>query len=402
MAGSVSGERIEKDIATLVGFGTRNTCSTKIAGARDFIKKSFEDAALRTVTDSFEAPMCSPSATRESVVGVLSGAHPDRLILIGAHYDSRSTERNDGSMDGPGANDSGSQTALLLEVARALAGKKFDATIAFASFAGEEQGLLGSTSVSKHLAALFPGAKLEAMLDCDIVGGDKAANDAASLQQFRLYSPGTPRETGADTPEGTADNTSPSRLLMRFVGASAKTYAPDMTMVPKLREDRPGRGSDHKPFIDLGLPAVRFIETNETLAHQHTGDDTIANMTPAYTARVARVVAATASSLARGPRAPTSLVASGNSKSIALKWDGALVDHFTVHVRSITSVTTSETKRIDGEAHEATISPGVTGPVFVTIAAGDAVGHESMLAWPEWRCDDAACTAPSADITAKR
>jgi Zn-dependent M28 family amino/carboxypeptidase len=343
--------------------------------------------------------MCAPPATRESVLGILQGAHPERLIIVGAHYDSRSTERNDGAMDAPGANDSGSQTALLLEIARALAGKKFDATIAFAAFAGEEQGLLGSTSVSKHLAALFPGAKLEAMLDCDIVGGDKAANDAVALQQFRLYSPGVPRETGADTPDGTADNSSPSRLLMRYVGMAAKTYSADMTMIPKLREDRPGRGSDHKPFIDLGLPGVRFIETNETLAHQHSPDDTIANMTPAYTTRMARVVAATTASLARAPKAPA-IVANGSAKSIALDWVSGPADHFTIHVRAVTSVVTSETKRIDGSLREVTIQPNVGGPVFVTIAANDAAGHESMLA-PEWRCEGT-CVGPSTNVTAKR
>src|SRR5205823_1873456 len=87
MTTSVSGDRIDKDLATLVGFGTRNTCSAKIAGARDFIKKSFEDAGLVVVTDSFEAAMCAPPVTRESVIGIAKGAHPERLILVGAHYD---------------------------------------------------------------------------------------------------------------------------------------------------------------------------------------------------------------------------------------------------------------------------------------------------------------------------
>src|SRR5438874_2409684 len=83
------------------------------------------------------------------------------------------------------ANDSGSQTALVVEAARLMAGHAYEASVAFVAFAGEEQGLLGSKSIASHLSTLFPGATLEAMLDCDIVGGDKTANDDASLRHYR-------------------------------------------------------------------------------------------------------------------------------------------------------------------------------------------------------------------------
>src|SRR5262249_44052122 len=155
----------------------------------------------------------------------------------------------DGTSPAPGTNDSGSQTALVLEAARVLASVaqasgRFQATLVFVAFAGEEQGLVGSAALVKDLPALFPGARVEAMLNCDIVGGDNVANDAAALATFRLFSPGTPREIkGAD---GTADDVSPSRNLMRFVGQAAAVFVPAMTMVPRLREDRPGRGGDHE------------------------------------------------------------------------------------------------------------------------------------------------------------
>jgi hypothetical protein len=81
--------------------------------------------------------------------------HPNRLIVIGGHYDSRTTNNLDGVSPAPGANDSGSQTALVLEAARVMAGHVFDATVVFADWSGEEQGLLGSAAFVSALSELF-------------------------------------------------------------------------------------------------------------------------------------------------------------------------------------------------------------------------------------------------------
>jgi hypothetical protein len=71
-----------------------------------------------------------------------------------------------------------------------------------------------------------------------IVGGDNTVNNATALQQFRLFSPGTPREVSS-TPSGSTDDTSPSRGIMRQIGYWGGAYVPSMTMLPQLREDPP-------------------------------------------------------------------------------------------------------------------------------------------------------------------
>src|SRR5437763_6667384 len=112
--------------------------------------------------------------------------HPVQFIVIGGHYNSRTTNPLDAISPAPGANDSGSQTALVLEAARVMAGHRFDATVVFADWSGEEQGLLGSKYFVDHYLNYFPDGTLELNLNSDDVGADNVVNGATTLQQFDL------------------------------------------------------------------------------------------------------------------------------------------------------------------------------------------------------------------------
>jgi Zn-dependent M28 family amino/carboxypeptidase len=347
---------------------------------------------------------------RDDVVAVLPGAgHPSRVVVVGGHYDSRTLNVSDGASPAPGANDSGSQSAVVLELARVFAGHSFDATLVFVTFAGEEQGLVGSKALAANIGTVVPGAQVVAMLNCDIVGGDNTMNDAAALQQFRLYSPGTPREVGATTPDGTTDDTSPSRGLMRYVATWGSLYVPSMTIVPKLREDRPGRGGDHESFIANAYPGVRFIETNESPnagtvpSHQHSPNDLFMYVTPDYTARIAQIVAAVAASLARAPDAPAGITGGGTAAMPMLTWTApaiGAVDHYVVAARPVTENFYRTRVRVGASQTTSMVTPAGLGvdassPYFVSVAAVDAAGHESLFAYPEYRCDAGGCVVPA-------
>src|SRR5262249_56439847 len=88
------------------------------------------------------------------------------------------------------------------------------------------------------------GAKVVAMLNNDISGGDNVANTGDDFSAFRLYSAGTPRERTSRSEDGTTDNTSPARGLMRFIATFGVPNVAGFNMRPEPREDRPGRGSD--------------------------------------------------------------------------------------------------------------------------------------------------------------
>jgi acetylornithine deacetylase/succinyl-diaminopimelate desuccinylase-like protein len=423
MVAQVDSNRVATNIQTLAGFGTRNTCSDTsgatpgIGAARNWIQSQFAALpGLQVRLDPWTYTGCGSARTLHNVIAWIPGSgHPNRLIVIGGHYDSRNTNVTDGVGPAPGANDSGSQTALVLEAARVMAGHSFDATVVFAAWSGEEQGLLGSAAFVQNYRTYFPNGTLELNMTCDIVGGDNTVNNATALQQFRLFSPGTAREISANA-TGSTDDTSPSRGVMRHIGYWGGAYVPSMTMLPQLREDRPNRGSDHKSFIAQSVPGVRFIDVNENLNHQHTTDDLYTYVTPAFTARVTQVVVASASSLARAPGPPRNMVASRvSSSTVKLTWSapstGPAVNHYVISARAYTENFYRTRFSVAGNLTSAnatvTQNLGIPSgtPYYVSIAAVDAAGHESLYAYSEYRCNSSnTCSRPSdaLNVTATR
>src|SRR5437868_4866729 len=194
MLDRVDTNRISADIQTLVSFGTRNTCSDNsgaspgIGAARDWIRNrylSLPGLQVRLVPWTMEGCGDGTTRTLQNVIAWIPGrGHPNRLIVIGGHYDSRTTDPLDRISPAPGANDSGSQTALVLEAARVMAGHVFDATVVFADWSGEEQGLLGSKYFVQHYLNYFPNGTPEFYLNSDYVGGYIVVTIATTPQQL--------------------------------------------------------------------------------------------------------------------------------------------------------------------------------------------------------------------------
>jgi hypothetical protein len=435
---NVNSNNILNTVTTMQNFRTRQSCSGEpekghgVTAARDFLFKQYSAiSGLQVRLDQFSHPNCTSSPTY-NVIAWLPGKHPNRLVIIGGHYDSRTTNDFDTTSNAPGGNDSGAQTGVVLELARVLAGHNFNATIVFMSFSGEEQGLYGSASIAANLSRYFKDPEVIAMLNTDIPGGDKSANKPADFKKFRLYSSGIPRERLDTDPDGTTDNTSPSRGVMRYVGTWSGAYVPAITMRPELREDRPGRASDHVSFINDGYPAVRIMERfecspspvdnscghppcpppnnipafckdpNFITTHQHSPHDLVKFITPTYAATIAQVIAASAASLARAPGSPLNFNAQGNAvQGIQIKFDnptGGNVDHFVAAARSVKEnfyhrriTVTHDTKRVISP-QELGLKPGDS--FFVSVAAVDKAGHESLFAYSEVRCDSSACKIP--------
>jgi hypothetical protein len=116
----------------------------------------------------------------KNVIGVLEGKGPlaDETVVIGAHYDHLGRGERGSLERDPmrktllhrGADDNGSGTVSVIELARRFAAQKDreGRRLVFMNFAGEEQGLLGSRHYTNH--PVFPLEKTAAMLNMDMVG----------------------------------------------------------------------------------------------------------------------------------------------------------------------------------------------------------------------------------------
>ncbi len=306
----ISPECLHEYLARLTSFETRHTLTANspraddpdwgIKAARTYILETMRSfsSRLQVALDCYDLePWGRITEPVElcNVIAVLPG-RSERRIYVSGHYDTvaRTPEgRFDWSRyehPAPGANDDGSGTVLTMELARVLAqsGLEFDATLVFAAFAGEEEGLVGATLHAEKARA--EGWRIDAVFNNDIIGNSEGGNGIVDSRTVRVFS------------EGPMD--SPSRQLARYIRRHAAVYTPGHEVRLIAREDRFGRGGDHTAFNQRGYAGVRFSESRENYSRQHTAADTLGGVDFDYLARNARVNAAAVASLALAPPAP--------------------------------------------------------------------------------------------------
>ncbi|GGB16117.1 peptidase M28 [Sphingomonas metalli] len=343
---SPSTTRMRSDVATLVGFGTRHTASTTsdprrgIGAARNWAAAQFEQIGRRCggcikverIERRFTGPRAPGGVVVEDVLGIQPGRDPNRVVIVGAHIDSRVTDVMDATSDAPGANDDASGVALVLEAARNLAGRQFDATIVYAIFSGEEQGLWGATLLAETAKAR--GWQVSAMLNNDIVGNTVGQGGVRESRWVRVFSEGI--RASEDNPAqlvrrgNGGEDDGPSRALAKAIDGIAAKGRFGLDVFIDRRPDRFGRGGDHEPFLKLGYPAVRFSVANENWDAQHQDlrtdrgvvyGDTIDRMDFGYLAKVTAINMATLARLAAAPAAPNSVTIKGAlSRDTDVSW----------------------------------------------------------------------------------
>ena len=346
----INAKNVENTIRKLVSFGTRNTLSEQdnptrgIGAARDYLFAEFQKISadcgncLTVEKQTFLQPKANrvPEPTNlTNVVATLRGTtDPERIYVVSGHYDSMCTSPTDAKCDAPGANDDASGTAAVVEMARVMSKRKFDATIIFMAVPGEEQGLLGAAYFAEQ--AKQKGMNIEAMFTNDIIGGVTSYKNSPTRQTVRVFAEGVPTnetEQEANTRRSVGgENDSASRQLGRFIKEIGDVYSPRFRVNVIYRRDRYGRGGDHIPFLERGFAAVRFTEPNEDYTHQHqnvrTENGVFYGDTPefvdfGYVANVARVNAASLAALALAPAKPKNvgIVTGRLTNDTDLKWD---------------------------------------------------------------------------------
>ena len=309
----VDARRIRGYDSALVSFGTRNLYSDTIStargtgAARRWIHSRFSQfsaecgGCLRiefdTATVATPRDTASPTRQVTNVLAWLPGRDTSTVIVIGGHYDSCVCALPGGSRspvaDAPGANDDGSGTSAVIELARVFSRafpRGLDVTVIFAAHDAEEQGLLGSRHLAGRLKA--GGYDVVAAMTDDIVGNVMAEDGYVDSTSVRIFAPDP--------------DTSKSRELARHIWAVGAVYLPHFQVYPVWRLDRFGRGGDHRPFVEEGWAGVRFTERVENEKRQHRPADTLGAVNFGYVANVARLNAAAIATLGLAPAMPDS------------------------------------------------------------------------------------------------
>jgi hypothetical protein len=234
----------------------------------------------------------------------------------------------------PGANDDGSGTVAVIELARVMAKSKFPATIIFVVVSGEEQGLLGANYLAEK--ALKQNWNLEALLNNDIMGSNNSnETNIIDNTRLRIFSEGLPafemdKKVGAIRQYG-AENDGKARQLARYVKETGERYVDNLEIVMIYRNDRFLRGGDHTPFVNRGFAAVRLSEMNENFLHQHQDlrvengveyGDLIKFMDFEYLRKNTCVNLASLANLAKSPSMPQDVILDvrGLGNSTNLNW----------------------------------------------------------------------------------
>lgn len=270
---SADAQRVQADLRYLAddarqgrGLGTRGL---EEAGA--YIAARFERLGLRPgaangtwfqdFTVSPDAPAVAhlglPATATRNVVAILPGRSPalsGQVVVIGAHYDHlglggpNALDPDSTGAVHNGADDNGSGTVALLEIARRLAAARPARTIVFIAFSGEELGVLGSAYYAKNPTP-FPMDSVYAMVNLDMVG---------RLREGKLLALG-------------AETATELRALLDSLNGGPP--ASDGARRFDLRASGDGWGpSDHASFYAAKRPVVHFFTDLHEDYHRATDD----------------------------------------------------------------------------------------------------------------------------------
>ncbi len=144
----------------LFDFDSKHITRSGNRAASEYLFKTYSSFGYEPEFQRFE-PRGALGGNTANVIATLKGTvNPELVYVVSSHFDSVAA--------GPGADDDTSGTAALLEAARVLADHPMPATIVFASFTGEEAGLLGSREFVRR--AVAAKTKVVGALNNDMIG----------------------------------------------------------------------------------------------------------------------------------------------------------------------------------------------------------------------------------------
>lgn len=265
----VDGQKAFEQVGRIVSFGPHPAGSGAQLKVTRYLVEQLESLGLSVAQDRFTADTPLGEKTMTNVWATVAGELDD-VIVIASHYDSKLYPQ----FEFVGANDGGSSTGLLLELARVLAGSNptrhtlwlvfFDGEEAFLEWT-DADSLYGSRRFVEQMQITGELRSVKALILLDIVGAKNVYLD------YDLNS---------------------TRWLTELIWRKAREMGYGSTF-PRTRPT--GITDDHIPFLQRGIPAVDLIGLDHYIRvapYWHTREDTLDKVSPESLEIIGNVVLA--------------------------------------------------------------------------------------------------------------
>lgn len=273
-----NGERAFQYLKRVVAFGPRPVGSKALDATRAWIISQLKHDGCKVVQDPFIGYTPYGKIPMVNLIAELPGTEPRHIVIVSGHYDTK-LEKNFRFV---GANDGGSSTALLLELARELEPTKHKLTYWIVFFDGEEalkhwsstDSLYGSRQLAHKLTVDGDLSRIRAMILVDMIG---------------------------DAHLGIRQDVNSTSWLTKLVWQEADKLGYSKYF---LKGDPISVIDDHIPFVKVGVSAVDLIDFDygPDNSYWHTAQDTIQHCSPSSLTIVGRVVKATLAALENSPQ----------------------------------------------------------------------------------------------------
>ena len=244
--GGFNGKQAYEHVAKQVSFGPRPSGSQAIAQVQDYITSQLTSFGCTVDSDAFYSDTPAGRLAMKNIVVKISGEKPG-IILLTTHYDTKKLDNF------VGADDAGSSTGVMLEMARLLCAKHDRYAVWIAFFDGEEavrkdwhdpDNRYGSRQLAAKMATSGDLKKIKAMILADLVGG----------KALRIEREENSTKELVDLIWSTAN-----RLGYREIFV-------DQTMPID---------DDHLSFLSRGVPSADIIDLVNSAGYWHTPQDTM-------------------------------------------------------------------------------------------------------------------------------
>lgn len=246
-----------ENLKTFESLGVKSPGSAALTNTANWIESYYSNLGYEIIQrDSFNyngKQLCN------LIIEKAGTESPDKFVYLTSHYDTK---------NGPGANDNGSGTIILMEIARILKSVPTKTSIRFCHFSAEENGLIGSSHYVNTIA-VPQRTDIKIVFNIDEVGGIKTEPNLFITCE---------RDESAPTSNNTISAAYTDSLMTMtelYTSLQAKTYM--------------AYGSDYVPFQEAGYIITGLYESNES-PFVHTANDKIINMDTSYLFNVGQVV----------------------------------------------------------------------------------------------------------------